>query len=190
MPPAQQYLPIADSEAEITAAAPSRRRRGLAAAVTVSLVIASAALVGSSPAGARLWSDLRAATDDGTGDGDDDGAGATPVGPCPPNSGGSQCQPGLATKTRQLDKPGGAAAPGGYNTLAASGNDSPEGAAAEATVAGAAHELAYQQAVAAASSTAGYSYSYLYDCDNGRPAVPAEYSDGSWGTIEARRRAP
>ena len=123
MAPAQQFVTIPDTEDEIEAAAPSRRRRALAAAVTVSLIIASAAFVGASPAGARVWSGLRATADDDSA-GDDDGEGYV-IGPCPPASGGNQCQPTKSTKakTQELDKPGGTA-PGGYNTPT-SGN-SPE----------------------------------------------------------------
>ena len=34
------------------------------------------------------------------------------------------------------------------------------------------------------SSTVGYSYSYLYECDNGNPSVATAYANGSWGSID------
>ena len=54
--------------------------------------------------GAMHTAALRAATDDSTGD--DDGSGATPIGPCPPNSGGSQCQPSMKLDGHPADQTG------------------------------------------------------------------------------------
>jgi hypothetical protein len=34
------------------------------------------------------------------------------------------------------------------------------------------------------SSTVGYSYSYLYECENGNPSVATAYANGSWGSID------